>query len=105
MAGIDGSGPIRLGSNSAQIPVLLAKTKPQPYDRPQQEAVKNLPTSAAAANATPQSSALPATTTSGPANALQMQVKFGANLQSRGIELGLIGPVLGHILCCACPGI
>lgn len=41
MAGIEGSGPIRLGSNSAQIPILLAKTKPQTFDRAQQEAMKS----------------------------------------------------------------
>ena len=54
MAGIEGSGPIRLGSNSAQIPVLLAKTKPQAFDRPQQEAAK---TQAGANAAAPQATA------------------------------------------------
>lgn len=56
MAGIEGSGPIRLGSNSAQLPVLLAKTKPLVHDRPPQEAAKNVPTT----NPQAQSSALPA---------------------------------------------
>ena len=69
MAGIEGSGPIRLGSNSAQIPILLAKTKAPAFDKPQQEAAKNPPPGTTAA---PQTAAVPASTAA-PQN-MQLQV-------------------------------
>lgn len=69
MAGIEGSGPIRLGSNSAQIPILLAKTKAQAFDKPPQEAAKN---SAPGTTAAQQSAAVPASAAA-PQN-MQLQV-------------------------------
>ena len=71
MAGIEGSGPIRLGSNSAQIPILLAKTKAQAFDKPPQEAAKNL---APGTSAAAQSAAVSASTAA-PQN-MQLQVIF-----------------------------
>ena len=96
MAGIEGSGPIRLGSNSAQIPVLLAKTKPQAFERPQQEAAKNLAPSSAAPAA--QSTATP-TSTAAPHN-LQLQVSLSssADFQPHLLEwLSYSAPLLGPL--------
>ena len=71
MAGIEGSGPIRLGSNSAQIPIFLAKTKVPAFDKPQQETGKNPPPGTAAP---PHTAAVPAST-AGPQN-MQLQVSI-----------------------------
>ena len=70
MAGIEGSGPIRLGSNSAQVPILLAKTKAPAFDKPQQEAGKNLPPGT---TASPQTAAVPASTAA--SQNMQLQVR------------------------------
>ncbi len=96
MAGIDGSGPIRLGSNSAQIPILLAKTKPQAFDKPQQEAAKNPPPG----TSTPQTAAVPASTAA--AQNLQLQVILQLLYPHLLKQLGVVSNPCddGVIFCC-----